>query len=101
MKQLMQRNLSFDIKGIERLERAIKNSVNSVPNVGCLSVHSPIKEYLKVEEQLTPGELLYLYKARESGRIENITATYEWAGEIQTIQITVGGEEEDDFWQIQ
>jgi hypothetical protein len=89
---LMSRTVQYDYKGIMRVRNTIAATLNSAYNEGYIddttfTITIPILAYAKDEKRLSDEDLAILTAARNSGVLQNITVTYKWFGDIESITI--------------
>ena len=88
---ILRREIHYDVAGMSKIEQvilgveemAMKN--RWIDDLGTVTI--PIKDYLLREGTLNAGQQLVLDNARGSKVVSNITVTYKWNGDVETIII--------------
>ena len=87
--------IKYDLSTMDLLEQTIKTVCLQYTSAGIIdgyiSTTIPIRSLLAKEGSLTPGEQATLDAARASGVIDNVTVAFYWAGDVETINITLYG----------
>jgi hypothetical protein len=88
---LITRKLKYDLAGINSIKNMIIATEKSALSKGYIDgigkVTIPIESYLVQEDSLGAEELITLNSARQSKRVEDISITFKWSGDIEEIII--------------